>query len=229
MTESEVKAIIMTKKLKSCETDPIPTHIFKQLLPSICPTVTKIVNLSLSEGDFCNKWKVEVVQPLFKKVGLELIKSNYSPVSNLMYIFKIIEKCMFHQLNVHCETYNLLPDYQLAYHENYSCETCFLWLSSDILWVFENWSVMSLTVLDSSATFDTTDHSILTSILNSKLRINDIALKWFNSYLQQRSFKVAVNVKYSEEKQLTYSIPQGCCLGANLFNLYCSMLTDVLT
>ena len=29
---------------------------------------------------------------------------------------------MLHQLNIHCDTYDLLPDYQLAYHENYSCE-----------------------------------------------------------------------------------------------------------
>ena len=61
MTELEVKAIIMIMKSKSCETDPIHTHIFKQLLPSILPTVTKIVNLSLGEGEFCNKWKVAVV------------------------------------------------------------------------------------------------------------------------------------------------------------------------
>ena len=77
MTESEGRTAIMTMKLKSCEINPIPMHIFKQLLPSILPTVTKIVNLSLSEGKFCNKWKVAVVQPLLKKVGLELIKSNY--------------------------------------------------------------------------------------------------------------------------------------------------------
>ena len=75
MIELEVKTTIMTE-VKSCEINPIPTHIFKQVLPSILPTVTKIVNLSLSEGEFCNKWKVAVVQPLLKKVGLELIKSN---------------------------------------------------------------------------------------------------------------------------------------------------------
>ena len=61
VTELEVKTIIMTMKSKSCEINPIPTHIFKQLLPSILPTVTKIVNLSLSEGEFCNKWQVAVV------------------------------------------------------------------------------------------------------------------------------------------------------------------------
>ena len=131
VTKSEVKTIIMAMKSKSCETDPIPTHIFKQLLPSVIPTVTKIVNLSLSEGEFCNMWKVAVVRPLLRK-GLEPIKPNYSPVSNLTFMSKIIEKCMLHQLKNHCNTYDLLPDYQSAYCENYSCETCLLQLTNDI-------------------------------------------------------------------------------------------------
>ena len=41
-------------------------------------------------------------------------------------------------------------------------------------------------------------------------------------------FKVAVNGNFSDEKRLTYSIPQCSCSGANLFNLYCSMLNDVV-
>ena len=85
---------------------------------------------------------------------------------------------------------------------------------------------MSLTGLDLSAAFDTVDHSILTSTFNNKFGIDDMALKWFNSYLQPRPFKVAVNGKYSEDKQLTYSVPQGSCSGAYLFNLYCSTLND---
>ena len=52
--------------------------------------------------------------------------------------------------------------------------------------------------------------------------------KWFISYLQPRSFKVAVNGKYSEEKQLSCSVSQGSCSGTELFNLYCSMLNDVV-
>ena len=61
---------------------------------------------------------------------------------------------------------------------------------------------MSLTVMDLSAIFNTVDHSILTSVLSNKFGFKDMALKWFNSYLQARSFKVTVNVKYSEEKNL---------------------------
>ena len=87
---------------------------------------------------------------------------------------------------------------------------------------------MFLTVLDLSAAFDTVDHSILTFTLKTKLGIDELALKWFDSYLQPRSFKVAVNGKYSDKKQLTYSVPQGSCLGAYLFNLYCSTLNDIV-
>ena len=92
MTESEVKTIIMAMKSKSCKIDPIPTHIFKQLRPSVIPIVTKIVNLSLSKGEFCHMWKVAVVRPLLKKEGLDPIKPNYRPVSNLTFLSKIIEK-----------------------------------------------------------------------------------------------------------------------------------------
>ena len=228
MTESEVKTIIMAMKSKSCKTDPIPTHIFKQLLPSVIPIVTKIVNLSLSKGEFCHMWKVAVVRPLLKKEGLEPIKPNYRTVSNLTFMSKITEKCMLHQLKNHCDTYNLLPDYQSAYRENYSCETCLLQLTNNILLACEHQSVMSLTVLDLSAAFNTVDHSILTSTLKSKFGIDELALKWFDNYLQPRSFKVSVNGKYSDEKQLTYSVPQGSCSGAYLFNLYCSTLNDIL-
>ena len=90
----------MTMKSKSCQIDPIPTHNFKQILPSILPIVTRIINLSLREGEFCSNWKVAVVQPLLKKLGLELIKSNYRPVSNLTFMSKIIEKYMLYQLNL---------------------------------------------------------------------------------------------------------------------------------
>ena len=87
---------------------------------------------------------------------------------------------------------------------------------------------MSLSVLDLSAAFNTVDHSILTSTLKNKFGIDELALKWFDSYLQPRSFKVAVNGQYSDEKQLTYSVPQGSCSGAYLFNLYCSTLNNIV-
>ena len=60
------------------------------------------------------------------------------------------------------------------------------------------------------------------------MEVTDTALNWFRSYLQPRQFKVKVGDAYSSERSLTYSVPQGSCAGANIFNLYCSPLGDTI-
>ena len=54
------------------------------------------------------------------------------------------------------------------------------------------------------------------------------ALKWHNNYLRPRYFKVCIDGKYSESKNLTFSISQGSCSGANLFSCYCSLNTTAI-
>ena len=228
MSQDEVGTIISGLKSKSCELDPIPTTILKVLLPKILPLITKIVNKSLGEGVFCREWKTAVVRPLLKKAGLDLTFANYRPVSNLTFISKVIERCMLLQVSKHCEKYHLQPDYQSAYREHYSCETTILKISNDILWGMESQSITSLVALDLSAAFDTVDHDILLSILSSKYGIKGVTLKWFDQYLRPRSFRVAVNGVCSKDRDLTVSVPQGSCAGANIFNLYCSPLQDVV-
>ena len=228
MTEKEVSTVIASLKSKSCELDAIPTTILKKMLPDVIPLITKIVNISLTEGCFSKDWKTAVVRPLLKRLGLQLILSNYRPVSNLTFVSKIIERCMLLQLSQHCNDYDLQPDYQSAYREHYSCETAVLKVSNDILWAMEKQEVTSLVALDLSAAFDTVDHDILLSILRNKYGIDGKALKWFDEYLRPRSFKVAINGVYSKEHNLDVSVPQGSCAGANIFNLYCSPLQDVV-
>ena len=136
---------------------------------------------------------------------------------------------MLLQVIHHCETYNLQPDYQSAYRADYSCETAILHLSNDILWAQERQSIMALVAIDLSAAFDTVDHDILLEILKNKFGIEGKALKWFDSYLRPRSFKVIINNTYSKDINLTVSVPQGSCAGANIFNLYCSPLETIVS
>ena len=92
----------------------------------------------------------------------------------------------------------------------------------------ENQCITSLMAINLSAAFDTVDHNILLAILNNKFGIADKALKWFDSYLQPRSYKVVTEGTYSCEKNLTVSVPQGSCVGAAIFNLYCLPLEEVV-
>ena len=122
----------------SCELYIISTKLLKQVLHSCIPAITKIINLSLDKGDFSSQWKSAVVCPLIKSLSKGTNNDNYRAVSNLPFISKVAEKCTLQQLNDHCDTYNLLPEYQSAYRKNFSYETSLLKLTNDTLWGMEN-------------------------------------------------------------------------------------------
>ena len=97
----------------------------------------KIINLSLIEGLFVEEWKIAIIHPLFKKLGLDLVSNNYRPVSNLSFLSKVVKKCVLKQFTKHCDENGLLPTYQSAYRKNYSCETALVKLFDDLLWSME--------------------------------------------------------------------------------------------
>ena len=170
--QDQVKKITISTKSKSCELDPIPITLLKSVLTTVLTAITKIINLSLQSGLFPRKWKTTVVTPLLKKQAMDLVMSSYRPVSNLPYLSKLVEKAMLAQINSHCNTNNLLHDYQLAYRENRSCKTVLLKLVNNLLRAMERKNVASLIALDLSPVFDTADHGILLSTLNDNFSID---------------------------------------------------------
>ena len=132
------------------------------------------------------------MRPLLKKSTLDLIPSNYCPVSNFSFLSKLLEKCAMDHVNEHCNLHTFLPDYQLAYHNGYSCEAAIIKLVNDILWAMENQQVTTVMALDLSAAFDTVNHEILLSVLKHNFGLEDTVLNLFDSYLHPRSCKVSI-------------------------------------
>ena len=86
-SNEEVKRLILSSPSKSCELDPLPTKLLKQCLDCVLPTITAIINRSLSESHVPISFKRAVVRPLLKKPGLDKeVLKNYRPVSNLPFI-----------------------------------------------------------------------------------------------------------------------------------------------
>ena len=213
---------------KSCESDAIPTQVLKGVLPLIITPLTTLINLALEEGIFAETWKVAIICPLIKKLGLELVHSNYRSVSNLPFLSKVVEKCLLKQFNIHCDNNNLLPDYQSADRQNYSTETAIIKLCNDILWAMENQQLTAFSIIDLSAAFDTVDHDILLNVLTTKFNVIGPALKLLDGYLRPRYCKVAVNGHFSSNKELALSVPQGSCAGPVLYTAYSSTMSEVV-
>ena len=146
---------------------------------------------------FPESFKRALVKPVLKKPALGLLDRNYRPVSNLGYISKLVECVVAAQLVNHIERHGMMEAHQSAYHSSHSIETALLKVKTDVIWALENQEVACLILLDLSAVFDTIDHDILLSRLESRFAVTGVVLKWLGSYVKDRTQAVEIGVPFS--------------------------------
>ena len=148
VTEDKLASIIKATPTKSCESDPITTKLLKEHLDSILPALVKIVNTSLQDGAFSDNLKDALLRPLIKKNGLELVFTNFRPVSNLSYLSKLIERVVCEQhVDIVTETGNY-EGLKSAYRSQHLTEMAFLKVKTDILDNMDKGHVNCLVLLD---------------------------------------------------------------------------------
>ncbi|KAI8511857.1 hypothetical protein Bbelb_109570 [Branchiostoma belcheri] len=77
----------------------------------------------------------------------------------------------------------------------------------------------SVVLLDYSAAFDLVDHTLLLKKL-AVYGFSADALSWIQSYLSDRNWQVYANGAYSQTRVLQCGVPQGSCLGPQLYSIY---------
>ena len=152
---------------------------------------------------------------------------QYRPVSNLSFLYKILEKVGASRLHSHINSSQVSNDYQSAYRKFHSTETALLKIHNDILSSMDDCRVTALTLLDLSATFDTIDHTILLR-LGNWLGVSGKALDWFKPYLTGRSQGVKLGNYLSSRSDLSFGVPQGSVLGPLLFTLHTTPLSSLI-
>ena len=85
-----------------------------------------------------------------------------------------------------------------------------------------------MVLLDFSATFDTIDHSVLLDRLYYTFGFTGTVLKWFSSYLTDRSHCVRVGANISKSCSLLCGVPQGSVLEPRLFSLYVAPISSII-
>jgi hypothetical protein len=230
ISEDDIKKkLICASKQTTCPIDPIPTSLFLECLDELLPTITHIVNESLTSGVFPRPSKIAIVRTLLKKANLDQnVLKNFRPVSNLSFISKVIEKAVLQQLLSYLNNNSLLCSNQSAYRPSHSTETALLKVTSDLLIALDGGNVSLLTLLDLSAAFDTVDHEILLKTLSSHFGISGTALSWFQSYLSGRTQKVVIGECESTPVNLIHGVPQGSVLGPVLFVMYTKPLLTLI-
>uniref|UniRef100_A0A8D3B260 Reverse transcriptase domain-containing protein n=1 Tax=Scophthalmus maximus TaxID=52904 RepID=A0A8D3B260_SCOMX len=225
---AELTSLVTSSKSSTCLLDPIPSRLFKDVLPLINNSILDQINLSILTGYVPKAFKVAVVKPLLKKPTLDPdILANYRPISNLPFISKILEKTVANQLCDYLHRNSLLEDFQSGFRKHHSTETALLKVTNDLLMASDSGYVSILVLLDLSAAFDTIDHKILLQRLEH-IGIKGTAQEWFKSYLSDRFQFVNVNNKSSIHTKVRHGVPQGSVLGPILFILYMLPLGNII-
>ena len=72
--------------------DPCNTQFLLKFKETIVDTITTMINLSLTTGEFLDDWKVAAVRPLITGPNMDTEPKNYRPIRNLSFLSKITEK-----------------------------------------------------------------------------------------------------------------------------------------
>ena len=228
-TESEVRKVIMASKSTTCQLDPLPTPLLKEIIDTLLPVIVTIINMSFDEAHVPDELKMALIIPLLKKLGLDLeILKNFRPVSNLPFISKILERIASSRILFHMSVNMLHEIFQSSYKKFHSTETALLKIQTDILTALDQKKCVLLIMLDLSAAFDTIDHPTLLSRLKSELGVCGRVYDWFHSYLTNRKQCVIIDKARSNSTDLEFGVPQGSVLGPILFIIYMGPLGKVL-
>jgi len=221
--------LIGSSLCKSCQLDPAPTWLMKEMRELLSPFISLLFNKSLASGCYSSEVKKAVVRPLLKKHGLNISQmNNYRPVSNLPFLSKLLERIVQSRLQTFLDRNGLMPKMQSVYRQYHSTETVVTKVYNDLLMAADNGQVSALCLLDLSAAFDTGDHDLMMRRLERQYGLRSVVLQWFSSYLSGRTFQVVYEDSTSPTVYIPCSIPQGSVLGPRLFMQYMADLKTTL-
>ena len=107
-----------------------------------------------------NDCKIAKLKPLFKR-GSKNDPKNYSRISLLPLILKIIEKIIHDQTQNFLDKNNVIYRYQSGFRKFYSTDSCLSYLNNKIATGFESGRFTGMILIDLQKAFDTMNHDIL--------------------------------------------------------------------
>ena len=121
--------------------------MLKEAAPIFAPSLTHIINLSITTGIFLDEWKLVRVSPIYKE-GAKSDPNNYRPISVLPVISKLIERVVFDQFYEYLIVHDLLADTQSGFRPRHSTQTALLEATNEWYLNIDNGLINGVLFLD---------------------------------------------------------------------------------
>ena len=197
--------------------DNIHGIILKTCANSLAQPLSILFQLIYNTGILPAEWKRANIVPVFKKGVKENIE-NYRPISLTCISAKVMERIIYDEL--FNRTYHLIDSRQNGFLKNNSCAmnmtTLIESLSTNLLQDLPT----DIIYFDFAKAFDTVNHDLILSKLKYQYSIDGRMLKFFKSYLFNRTQRVVLDNCTSDIVYVLSGVPQGSILGPLLFVLF---------
>jgi hypothetical protein len=225
-SQAEIVSIIRGMKSKSStDLEGIPMKVLKLSALEIGLPLSHICNLSLTSGTFPSAMKAGKVIPVHKS-GDKHQCDNFRPIALLNTFSKILEKVVANRLVNHLDFNRIIDPNQYGFQKSRNTEHNLLQVINYISNELNNGNFCVGVFLDLRKAFDTVSHDILLKKL-SHYGINGTPLRWFTSYLADRTQQVEIEGNLSNPCPINISILQGSILGPILFLIQINDLPGV--
>ena len=214
--------IELVKDLKSktsLDSTELSCKFIKCIINEISMPLCHIFNLSFKQGHVPHQLKLAKVVPIFKKGGKQTSVDDYRPISLLPVFSKILEKIVTMKLSNYLSAHNIIHPNQYGFQSKHSTIHPMIHLLNKVGDAMNKKQYTIGIFWDLKKAFDLVPHDILLSNLK-KVGIRGSELKWFGSYLKNRTQFVNIGNSRSSTKETSSGVPQGSVLGPILFIIF---------
>ena len=203
---------------KACGPDLLSPRLLKEGSPVLSQYLKILFNKSLELQTFPAEWKLANIIPIHKK-GDKSDTTNYRPISLISCLGKVLEKCVFKYLYNYLVEYNKITSVQSGFRPKDSAVFQLIDLYDTFCRALDDGKEVRVVFCDISKAFDRVWHRGLLFKLR-RMGISGPLLEWFQSYLENRFQRVAIEGCVSDYQKVKAGVPQGSILGPLLFLIY---------